>query len=165
MAGLNSASDHAKLALILLGVSGLFFIIAFGAPYWSTRSDGRAGLWEGCVDGVCYERWNQWVVGWVKVCQGFMTFAFICWFFSGFCTLIYVLHKDHENDKRLVCAACILISVAAFCVFVAVVTWVSNATFSKGEVLNWAYAVACAVFPVFGFTGYILLRELRRRIK
>ncbi len=61
MAGYHGVSDHTKIALFGLIFTSILHIIAYGAPYWTTRPDGNAGLWTGCTNGECYERWNQWV--------------------------------------------------------------------------------------------------------
>ena len=61
MAGYHGMSDYTKTALVVLLLTSIVHIVSYGAPYWTTRHNGNAGLWTGCTDGICYERWNQWV--------------------------------------------------------------------------------------------------------
>ena len=92
MSGFSGASDHVRAAFILLLINFCIHVVSFGSPFWSTRSrleeweldddgnpvevlivrsGGNAGLWEGCTEGECYERYNLWVPG--KCC-----FVHIC---------------------------------------------------------------------------------------
>ena len=58
------ATDAAKTALVILMSTFVVHIVSYGSPYWTTREKGaHAGLWKACTDGVCYERYNQWVIG------------------------------------------------------------------------------------------------------
>lgn len=82
MSGFHSGSDYARGALIMLLINICIHVVAFGSPFWTTRSreeqwevdsdgnpqeililhsGGHAGLWEGCTEGECYERYNLWV--------------------------------------------------------------------------------------------------------
>ena len=54
---------NAKISLFLLVVLGVFLIVSYASPYWTTKPDGNAGLWLACNGPDCYERWNQWIVG------------------------------------------------------------------------------------------------------
>lgn len=63
MTGFHNTSDFVKLGFFILTATWCFLFIIFFAPYWTTRPDGYAGLWQGCTNGVCYDRWNQWVEG------------------------------------------------------------------------------------------------------
>ncbi len=66
MAGYSGSSDYTKTALVVLLLTSVVHLVSFGAPYWTTRHNGNAGLWTGCADGECYERWNLWVA---RECQ------------------------------------------------------------------------------------------------
>ena len=79
MAGYYGASEYVKTAFIVLAITGVFHIVSYGAPYWTTRSNahasGHAGLWWGCSDGLCYERFNLWVEGrLVRVCYSLKSY-------------------------------------------------------------------------------------------
>ena len=75
MAGYHEASDYTKTALIVLLGTSVIHLISYGAPSWTTRHDGNAGLWIGCTEGVCYERWNQWVAR--KYYKGYTFLGFL----------------------------------------------------------------------------------------
>ena len=61
MAGFHAATEYVKLGFLLLLGGGVLLIIAYFSPYWTTREDGHAGLWQGCMEDMCYDRWNKWV--------------------------------------------------------------------------------------------------------
>ena len=65
MSGFHSASDYIKTAFFLVVATFVTLIVIFFTPYWTVDAnyDAYAGLWQGCNSGVCYDRWNVWVVG------------------------------------------------------------------------------------------------------
>ena len=165
MSGFHSASEHIKTSLILIFCIGAVIAISYGAPYWTTRPDGHAGLWTGCTQKICYDRWELWTSAWIHATQAFMTLAIICIFFAGVALCVFVFHRAYEDDKRLVCLSMILTGFTSLFVLVAVFIWAANEHFGSGEVLNWPYALACCCCLTAFITTVFLYLDLKRPVK
>merc|ERR1711894_797930 len=161
MAGFYSASEYVKTAFIVLVITGVFHVVAFAAPYWTTRPDGNAGLWWGCSEGRCYERFNLWVESWIKAVQTFMTAALIFWAGGVICLFYYIFHRNWEEDKRLVFISNICTFITALFVLLAVLIWAGSEHYGSGEALNWPFAFACACFISYTVCGVFLYLEMK----
>jgi len=177
MAGYSGASDQVKLALVLLITILLVHVVAFGAPYWTTRSQlaemdrqgnvnmkrsgGHAGLWTACTEGECYERFNLWAPGWVHWCQALMTTSLVLLIVSTFLLSMYLWHRLYDRDKRLISIGLVFCAIASVFTLFTVLLWPVGQNLQTGEYLNWPYALACLSFLLSAAVTYLHLVELR----
>lgn len=161
-AGYEKKTLNAKISLFLLLVLGVFLIVAYASPYWSTTPEGYAGLWIACGGGPdCYERWNQWIVGWVRAVQVMLSLSLVCWTFSTFSLCLYLFFARFEEDRRLVFFSAINIFISGFFTVVCVIVWASGQHYGSGEILNWAYLMACFVALNSFLAFFFLIKELQ----
>jgi len=176
----HESSIHCQIAFVLLIGTTLLLVVSYGAPYWTTRSrsidydkfgnvvilrtGGNAGLWSGCTEGECYERYNIWTPNYVKVCGAFMTTSFVLLVLSTVLLFLYMWHRDFDRDKRLVAVSLVNTSLSAFLILLTCVVWPAGQNFQSGEYLNWPYilAVICGIFTVI--IAIKILQELRREL-
>jgi len=164
-AGLSGASKFSRIALFAMIASGILLIISYASPYWTTSEYGYAGLWISCDHTTCYERWNQWVEGWLKAVQFMMSLGLACWTVAFISLFLYIFHREFDEDKRMVFVSSAAIFFSGFLIFLSVITWAAGQHYGSGAMLNWAYIMSCFVIFASFFIFFILFKELNKPIE